>query len=534
MARHPAAFLALLVLLAAGCARLPAAIPEGSGVWRGCLNRNPVTLDPAYVVTLLDSSICALLYNGLVRFDESGRVVPDLARTMPDVSADGLTYTFELRRGVRFHNGRELTAEDVVYSFRRILDPATISRRSWVFEAVEGAVAFNRDERTDLPGVRAEGSHRVVITLAWPLAHFLSLLAMPAGYVVDRNEVERHTDPRDYGFHPVGTGPWVLESWVPGAYLRLRANPDYFEGRPHLDALDYRIIEDGATAVAEFRAGNLHLLRLGPVEHAVFQRDPRWEGFLVGAPDLAVYYLALNCEKEPFDNVLVRQAVNHAIDRQAILEAVLPGRYVLANGSIPPGLDGHDPHLEGYRYDPALARRLLAAAGYPRGFRMEIVQTSSPGVLQITEPIQRMLAEVGVEARLVQLESGAFFATIGDQGNPDCFFVSWWADIPDAENFLYPLFHSRNRGGGGNRARFSDPAVDAILDRARLTLGAAERSELYRDAQRLVFSQAPWVPLYFPINYLACRPEVGGFVACSIANAQKMTGVWLAPPPAAD
>jgi len=525
----------LLCLAAMGCrpsGAVPVPAPDRyGGVFRGAWNRNPVTLDPAYVVTILDATACALIYNGLVRFDERGRVVPDLAVALPEVSPDGRTYVFELRRGVTFSNGRELVADDVVYSFRRVLDPATASRRAWVLEALEGAEAFSRGATGELPGVRAEGSHRVVITLVAPQAHFLSLLAMPAAYVLAREEVERHDDPRDYGFHPVGTGPWILDTWIPGSRLYFRANRDYFEGRPYLDALEFRIIEDPATALAEFRAGNLHLLRLGPAEYGAFLADPRWRDCLVACPDLAVYYLGFNCEKRPFNDPRVRRAINHAIDRIAILEAVLPGRYILANGSVPPGLAGHDAGLEGYAYDPDLARRLLAEAGYPRGFRMEILQTPSPGSLQLTEPIQRMLAAVGIRARLVQLETSAFFATIGDGGNPDSFLVSWWADYPEAENFLYPMFHSRNRGAGGNRARFADPEVDRLLDLARYTLDAGKREALYREVERRVFAQTPWVPLYFPVNYLVHQPWVGGYVPCPVPNAQKMTGVWLGPQP---
>jgi peptide/nickel transport system substrate-binding protein/oligopeptide transport system substrate-binding protein len=480
-------------------------------------------------VTLLDAAAATLIYNGLMRFDLQGHLVPDLAARMPERSADGLTYRFELRRGVRFHNGRELTAADVVYSFRRVLDPATLSPRAWVLDSLAGARSFRRGQRDDLPGVYAEGRHGLVITLERPLAHFLSLLAMPAAFIVDRAEVERHQDPADYGFHPVGTGPWILEEWLPGAHLRFRANLDYFEGRPHLDRLEYRVIEDAATARAEFVAGNLDRLRLTPGDSRRFREDPRWRDATVAAPDLAVFYLGLNCEKPPLSDARVRKAINHAIDREAILKAVLPDRHVPANGSVPPGLEGHDPAMTGWAYDPQLARRLLAEAGFPRGFRMEILQTSSPGVLAITEPIQSMLARVGIKARIVQLETAAFFAAVGDQGNPDAFFISWWADIPDAENFLYPLFHSRNRGSGGNRSRFADPVVDRLLETARATMDPTERIAMYREIERRVFDEAPWVPLYFPVNYSVYQPWVRGYLSSPVATAQKLTGVWFEP-----
>ncbi|HCC33806.1 MAG TPA: hypothetical protein DEQ28_07930 [Clostridiales bacterium] len=528
--------LAIAAVSAAGCGHLPGRQPDPDqaagfrgGAWREAWSRSPASLDPAHLVTLLDAAAATLIYNGLVRFDLQGRLVPDLAARMPERSADGLTYRFELRRNVRFHNGRELTAADVVYSFRRVLDPATLSPRAWVLEPLAGAAAFRRGERDDLPGVRADGRYRVVLTLERPLAHFLSLLAMPAGFVVDRAEVERHQDPADYGFHPVGTGPWVLAGWLPGAYLRFHANLDYFEGRPHLDRLEYRVIEDGATARAEFVAGNLDRLRLTPGDSRRFREDLRWRDAMVPAMDLAVYYLALNCEKPPFTDLRVRKAINHAIDREAILKAVLPDRHVPANGSIPPGLEGHDPALAGWTQDPDLARRLLAEAGFPRGFRMEILQTASPGALAITEPIQSMLAQVGIKARIVQLETAAFFSAVGDQGNPDAFFISWWADIPDPENFLYPLFHSKNRGAGGNRSRFADPVVDRLLETARATMDRAERVAMYQAVERSVFRQAPWVPLYFPVNYSIHQPWVRGYISSPVATAQKMTGVWFDP-----
>jgi ABC-type transport system substrate-binding protein len=501
--------------------------PADLTTWHGAFAFEPGPLDPARAVTVTDGSACSLIYSGLVRFDAEGQVVADLAKTW-EISADGLVYVFHLRDGVRFHDGAYLTAQDVVYSFSRILDPQVGSSRAWVLEGIQGGQDFLSGLASTVTGLVAADARTVVITLERPVAHFPSLLAMPAAYVV-RAEVVRKWG-EDFGYHPVGTGPWRLAYWREGIEMRFEAFAGYFGARPCLQALSYRFIPDPATRQAEFEAGNLEILTLGEENVGYFARHPRYSARIVRAPELAVVYVALNCGKPPLDNVLVRRALNHAIDRKAILDAIRPGRYTLANGSIPPKLGG-EPTGEGYAYDPALARSLLAEAGYPNGFKMDLVIRAGGLSVFCAEPIQAELARVGVSVRIVSLETRAFFARTGDSGDPDACLLSWVADYADAENFLFPLFHSTSRPSGGNNARFTDTATDQLLDEARREIDPARRAGLYRAAERAIFAKAPWIPLFFPVDLIVCQPEVRGFRVWPIYSGCKMTEVWLEAEP---
>jgi len=495
--------------------------------WHGAFGYEPGPLDPARAVSVTDGAACALVYSGLLRPDEEGRPSPDLAHDW-EVSSDGLVWTFHLRSGVRFHDGSELDAGDVVFSLERILDPETGSSRAWVLQGIEGAEEFMTGRAPTVTGLEAPDPLTVRIRLARPLAHFPSLLCMPAAYVVSPEAVMEWG--ADFGYHPVGTGPWILDEWREGVEMRFTANDAYFDGRPRLDRLVFRFIPDAATRQAEFEAGNLEVLGLTEenVEH--FSVHPVWSDHILTSPELAVVYVVLNCSKPPLDNVLVRRALNHAVNREALIAAVRPGRCVLAHGSVPPGMGDYETIWKGYGYDPALARSLLARAGYPDGFEMDLLIRAGGLSVLCAEPIQAELARVGVKVRIVQLEAQAFGAAVGDDGNPDAALMSWVADYADPENFLFPLFHSGNSPSAGNYSRFSDPVVDRLLESIHREADPGRRAVLCQAAEKVVFEQAPWIPLFFPVEVVVCQPEVRGYRIWPIFNGNKMTDVWLEPP----
>ncbi|MCL6581789.1 MAG: ABC transporter substrate-binding protein [Firmicutes bacterium] len=531
-ARSAAVALAAILLVAlAGlwlgpCRLGPAERTHDYRTWHGALAFEPGPLDPARAATVTDGAMISLVYSNLLSFDADGSLVSDLASDW-EVTPDGLVYTFHLRPGVRFQDGTSLEASDVVFSFTRILDPRVGSCRAWVLDGILGAREFLAGRVDSVAGLEAPDPLTVRVTLDKPLAHFPALLAMPAAAVVSPEAAARWGP--DLGYHPVGTGPWRLVEWREGVRLVFERNPDYFGTPPRLERLVFRIIPDAATRQAEFEAGNLEVLVLGEENADYFARHPRYGDRLVRVPELAVVYMCLNCSKPPLDNVLVRRALNHAIDRRAILEAVRPGRYILADGSVPPGLAGHESAWPGYAYDPSLARTLLARAGYPEGFEMDLVIRAGGLAVFLAEPIQAELARAGVRLSIVQLETQAFFAAVGDSGNPDSCLLSWVADYADPENFLFPLFYSKNPPSAGNTARFADPVVDRLLEEIHREMDPARRAVLCQAAERAVFEQAPWVPLFFPVDLVVCQPEVRGWRVWSVASGNKMTEVWLEP-----
>jgi oligopeptide transport system substrate-binding protein len=274
------------------------------------------------------------------------------------------------------------------------------------------------------------------------------------------------------------------------------------------------------TQVAEFEVGNLDNVQIPMSELDRWTADPRWAGLVEREVQLAVVYIGLNNQKPPFDDPRVRRALNYAVDTRALAERLMRGMAVRARGAIPPGLPGYDPNREAWSYDVSLARDLLKEAGHPDGFPMEIWYREGGGAEQVLEAIQAYLKDAGVEASLVAREWGTLKEAI-NQGVPDAYYLDWYADYPDAENFLFPLFHSDNWGGGGNRARYSNPVVDSLIVEARRKVDPEERNALYARIDGMVYNDAPWIYLWHPVRLELRQPWVRGTVLHPLFYGQR-------------
>ncbi len=491
---------------------------EGSPVLRLALQTEPTNLDPALAVDYSSGWVSSLIHSNVVRFEPDGSIAPDLARSWT-ISDDGLEYLFRIGGG-RFSDGSPVTAHDVERSLRRLLDPSTASPRWWVLEPVAGAADFHAG-RAGGCSIEAKDDSTLVIRLDSPASHFLSLLAMPAAGVVSPAAADSLG--RDYGRTPRGSGPWLLASWTSGDEIVLERNPFSSEASSGVPGINIRLIPETMTRIAEFEVGNLDILEIPPAELELW----RSAGVtLLRSPELRIVYIGLNTEKPPFDDPRVRRALNMAIDVDMIIGRLLFGAAEKATGVVPAGLRGSPLPGPLYTYDPEGAARLLAEAGYPDGFEMEIWQRENPESGRILESIQGFLAMTGIDVKIVTREWSAFKQAV-DRGTPDAFYLDWFADYPEAGNFLVPLFHSENRGGGGNRAGFSDAAVDSILDAASAVSDPAARWELYAQAEGRVLEAAPWIFLWFPIRYEVVSHRLSGYEIPVIFNGQRFTGVSL-------
>jgi peptide/nickel transport system substrate-binding protein/oligopeptide transport system substrate-binding protein len=488
--------LVIVVALAAaslGCAGDPGA----SDTLQLALKTSPNQLDPALVVDVAEGEICAQLFQGLVRFGTDGDIVPDLAKSW---EIDGARYLFHLDRRMRFADGRPVDASDVVFSFERVLRPDSRSSRQWVLERIRGARAFTAGEGQSIAGLSATDDSTLIVELDAPFGPFLSLLALPAAMVVPREALTAApvgANAAGSGFRtfeglPVGSGRWRLSQWERGDYLLLAPNPHHPVRAQGIDGIRFRIIPEAFTRVAEFESGALDILEIPPAELDRFRGDAGYGERVQRRAELRVYYIGLNNTRPPLDDPRVRRALNHAVDVDRLIEVLTSGTGIRSTGAIPPGLPGYR-RRDGYGYDPGLARRLLSQAGYGEGFQMEIWQRESPEGNRILEAVQGYLSGVGVEVRLVRREWSAFKEAVS-AGRVDAFFLDWVADYPDSENFIYPLFHSSNAGGGGNRSFFADATVDRLIDEASRTVG--ETGELYAAIDETVYAQAPWIYLY--------------------------------------
>ena len=516
-------FVIILLLAVFGCSSHSERLP---GYMYLRLTSDPTTLDPAFIVDTSGGSVAAKLYGGLTRFDEGGGIVPDIAASY-DISPDGRLYTFHLKSGVKFSSGREVTAQDFKYSFERVLSPATKSPRTWLFDRIAGADDFMAGNAPGVSGIKATDDRTLTIELKAPFGPFPGLLAMPGGYVVPKEEVERWAE--GFSDHPVGTGPYTLEVWEHGSRIMLKANPGYSGERPKLAGICYRVIPEDLTSVAEFERGNLDAISVPAPEFLRYTKDPKWRDRILSQVGMNTYYLGMNCSKPPLDNVLVRRAVAMAIDRRRILGTVYEKRGTLAYGPVPMSLLPLAPCcIEGfpYNYDPAGAKKLLAEAGYAGGLSLKIYIGADQEVLDTVEVIQQYLKEAGINATIIQLEWSAYKEAV-NKGDADAFWLSWQADYPDPENFLYPVFYSKNAGSAGNRARFSDPEFDELIVKAQSEPDAGRRMNLYRTAQARVVEMAPWVFFWHKKEFVVYQGWVKGLRLYPISNADKGLGVEL-------
>ena len=501
--------------LMAGCGR-PSTSTDRRTIVDSRDNYDPRSLDPALSTDVPTGRAVAYVFDGLTRFTPEARVEPALAERW-DVSADGARYVFHLRRGVTFTDGTPLTARMVVASWTRALDPKTKGGGAQPLQPIRGAAEFADGKATSVAGLSAPDDSTVVVQLAQPLGIFPKLLAMPAAAIVPPNMSPDR---------PVGTGPWRLVEWKHDDYLLFARNEKYWGGAPKSDSLMARIIAEPSTGVAEFESGSVDVLRIPEGDVSVWQDDESKKDMLQSVPALILVYIGINTTRGPLKDVRVRKAINLAIDRRLILERLVSGRGRLAAGVIPPSLEGADTLRAPYPYDTLRAKQLLREAGYPNGVDIELWVGSNPVYGRIAETAQAYLKLVGIRARIVQRESAAA-REAARKGEADMILKDWYADYPDAENFLYPLLHGANKGPGGNVSFFADPEFDRVVDAARREPDEAKRVTLYRQADSLAFTGAPMVFLWFYNELYAVQPWIRGFKAPVIFNGQRWLDVSL-------
>jgi peptide/nickel transport system substrate-binding protein/oligopeptide transport system substrate-binding protein len=485
------------------------------------LNTNPTTLDPALIVDVTGGSIAAKLFNGLVRLGEDLSVQPDIAREW-SISRDGLIYTFRLKKGVYFSNKREVKAYDFKYSFKRILDNKSKSPNTWVLEKILGADDFMKGRAEDIKGIRIIDDYTFEIRLKKSFSPFLSLLTMTAAYVVPCEEVERRGP--DFSSYPVGTGPFVLKEWLPNRELRLEKKDDYFDIPAKVRGISYRIIPEDLTAVTEFELGNLDIITIPASEYLRYRKDPAKKNFISSLKGINTYYLGLNCSKPPFHNLNIRRAINHAIDREKILNTIYEGRGRLAEGPVPDTIRKWNNQLR-YEYNPEKARSLIKSEGQ-EGITISFYVTADQEVIDIAEVIQSYIKAIGIDVNIKQLEWSAYKEAL-NKGEPNMFYLSWWADYPDPDNFLFPLFHSSNFGAGGNRTRYSNLAVDVMIEKGQHALDEKERNLCYKKAEELIGADAPWVFLWHRTDFTIRQPWVENYKIYPIYSMDKATEISL-------
>jgi peptide/nickel transport system substrate-binding protein/oligopeptide transport system substrate-binding protein len=475
------------------------------------------SLDPAIGYDPASWNLIKAIYDGLLGYEVgTTNVIPNLAESFA-VSPDGLTFTFKLRPGVKFQNGRALTAEDVRYSIDRVVDPKTKSPGQEFFGSIVGFSDRAGGKSDRLEGVRAIDDHTVEFKLAHPDASFLQILAINFSFVVPREEVEKAAG--DFGKHPVGTGAFKLQEWLPGQQIVLARNPDYFKkGLPHLDKVVVKVGIDPLTAMLQFEKGDVDVLGNGipPAKFTEAMNDPKYKNNVITDSRLITRYITMKTTMKPFDDKRVRQAVNYAVNKARIVQ-LINGRADVTNQILPPAMAGYDKDYKGYSYDPQKAKELLGQAGYANGFSTELYATNTDPDPRIAQSIQQDLANVGIKVDLKTLAGPQIVAAGGSPDQAPMVWsgtLGWGADYPDASDFYTPILSCASATKGGwNWAYYCRKDVDAKADAANAIADPAKNAEriaAWQEVYRIVMDDAPWVPVYNDKRFLLKQPRIQG------------------------
>jgi len=496
--------LALLTLiLALGVAAPAVAQPAGTLVVG--LVAEPVNLDPAQVTDLNSNRVGRRIAETLVTFpEESTQIVPGLAESWV-VSKDGLRYAFKLRKGVSFHDGTPLDAEAVKFSIDRQINPEHLFNKL-------GKYPFANFFFGNIKAVEVVDTLTVEFVLKEPRASFLAVLTAGAASIVSPTAVRKYG--QDYALTPVGTGPFKYVSWDRGQRVVLERNPSYWRFPVKLDRVIYRPIVEDQARLTELLTGALDLIVGTPPDY-VGQLEANPKVTLLKQVGAHVWYLGINNQKKPYDDKRVRQALNYAVNKDAIVRDVLKGTGSLSVGPVLPKTWGADGGLKPYPYDPERAKKLLAEAGYPGGFTTTLwVPESGSGMqspVAMSTVIQSNLKAVGVNVSLQTMEWGAYLAKLRSK-EQELFALSWMAGNEDPDMVMYPLLHSSQwTPNGPNRALYKNEKFDEILHQARLTTDEKKRADLYRQAQRILVDDAPWIFIDHEIQTAAHAKRVQGF-----------------------
>lgn len=484
----------------APAAAAPAGEPQRGGTMIIAYKDDLATLDPAIGYDWTNWPAEKMVFDALLDYDDTTTIVPQLAAEMPQVSADASVYTFKLRRGVKFHNGRELKADDVAYSITRVLNPETKSPGAGFFMGIKGAQEFADGQAESVAGIRVIDDYTIEFTLSNPDVTFLNKMALNFAFIVPKEEVERFGE--NFGHNPVGTGPFIFREWTSGQQLVFERNPDYFmEGLPYLDKV---IIQVGVTpdvALLRLEKGEIDLMG-DPIPAADFVRisqDPAWAGRLVRQPQVSTIYIALNTRVPPFDNVKVRQAMNHAINKERVIK-LLNGRGTVANQILPPLMPGYDPDYQGYDYNPEKAKQLLAEAGFPNGFETTIECIAVDPQPKICESFQQDLAQIGVKLEIKTLAASTVIEDGGTEGKVPMIWsggLAWIQDYPDPDDFYAPILGCGSAvPGGWNWAWYCNEELEKKAIAALGMTDREQRLQVIREIFRTLMDEAVWVPVY--------------------------------------
>lgn len=510
--------------------------PQSGGVLVFGKGGDSVSLDPAHATDGESYRVSEAVYSQLAMFEYgSTKIVPGLA-TSWDISEDGLEYTFHLRKGVHFAKTKfykqspEFTSKDVVFSLKRQYDKTN------PYNKVGGAYKYwsAMDMNNIVKDVVAVDKYTVKIILKKKEAPFIANLAMQFASILSKDYADyllKKGKENDLSKKPVGTGPFIFQKWIKDDKIIFTANKNYWDGKPYIKKLIFKVIPNNAVRAAELKAGSIHIMdQPNPAEVKGLEDDPKFK--VARQEGLNVGFLAYNTEKKPFTNKLVRQAINYAINAQGIVDSIYEGLGTVATNPIPPTMWSYNKKIKGYEYNPKKAKELLAKAGYPNGFEttlwaMPVPRPYNPNGRKVAEAMQADLAKVGIKAKIVSYDWGTYLKK-GSMGEHDMILLGWSGDNGDPDNFLNVLLskHSAMTKPSQNRAFWKNDKFTKLVDQAKETTDVEKRTKLYEEAQVIFNEEAPWKTIAHSIVVVPMNAKVHGF-KIDPTSARRFHKVWI-------
>ncbi|MBX6340974.1 MAG: ABC transporter substrate-binding protein, partial [Thermomicrobiaceae bacterium] len=468
---------------------------------------DPKALDPQRVLDNSAGFVMSCVYDRIVHYrPETTEVAPGLAERW-DVSDDGKTYTFHLRQGVKFHDGSDFNAAAWVSDLDRILKQ---DNPHYIFKD-PGVQSFAKDTYGLITDYKATDDSTVQVTLSAPFAPFLANLAMVWSGLASQKALQ---DGVDLMTHPIGTGPFSFVEWQRNDHITLKANPNYWGEKPKLDGIVFRIVPEAAVRVLQLKNNEVQIIAdLTTDDIPALKDQPGVK--LVQQPGLTVNGIAMSCDKPPFDNVKVRQALNYAVNKEEMVQALYAGVGQVMNAPVPPTDWSYDKSLPAYPFDPNKAKQLLQEAGWKPGTQVTLLAYQNPrgynpagGKMAVA--IQQYLGDVGVNVKIETLDFGAFLDKRRSFNWEGLAMAGWSGDNGDPDNFLYALFSGPSIPIN-NAARWKNDQVDQILTQAREETDHDKRLQLYQQAEKIIHDECPWIWVNYTTQTRAIRDTVQGF-----------------------
>ncbi|MYL65356.1 ABC transporter substrate-binding protein [Bacillus hwajinpoensis] len=482
-----------------------------------------VSLDPASVTDGESFKVTKNIFDTLLDYGDDNTDVQEALATDWEVSDDGKTYTFTLREGVKFHDGTDFNADAVVYNFERWMNGN--EEAFYYYKSMFGG--FKGDEGHVIESVTAKDDYTVEFKLKRPQAPFLKNIAMSPFAIASPDALEKQGD--KFGENPVGTGPFVFDQWNRNDKIVLNKNEEYWmDGYPKLDSVIFRAIPDNSARLNALMAGEIDLMDgLNPSDVQQVEDNGDLQTFF--RPSMNVGYVGLTTNRGPLKDKLVRQALNHAVDKQALIDSFYAGQAEPAKNPMPPVIGGYNDDIEGYEYDLDKAKELLKEAGYEDGFEMElwampVPRPYMPDGQKVAEVLQKSFAEIGVDAEIKSYEWATYLEKARN-GEADSFLLGWTGDNGDADNFLYVLLDQDNIGSN-NYTYYENQELHDLLIEAQSTPDEEERNKLYKEAQEIIHEDAPWIPLVHSKPALGGSSTIKGF-SPHPTGSDKLTKVTL-------